>query len=64
MLPPWPCLPPSSSPHLPASPPLPPPQATGGYEGVFLAAACLYGLSWAVFMGVLRGQPIRLKALA
>ncbi|PNW88294.1 hypothetical protein CHLRE_01g023000v5 [Chlamydomonas reinhardtii] len=39
-------------------------QATGGYEGVFLAAACLYGLSWAVFMGVLRGQPIRLKALA
>ncbi|KAG2449157.1 hypothetical protein HYH02_005904 [Chlamydomonas schloesseri] len=38
-------------------------QATGGYEGVFLAAACLYGLSWAVFMVVLRGQPIRLRAL-
>lgn len=36
------------------------PQAFGSYSGTFWAAAALYVSSWAVFVGVLRGDPVRL----
>ncbi|GFR46273.1 hypothetical protein Agub_g7827, partial [Astrephomene gubernaculifera] len=38
-------------------------QSTGGYGGVFLAAAALYGSSWLCFTTLLRGQPIALGGL-
>lgn len=39
---------------------LPRPQAFGSYSGTFWAAAALYLSSWVVFVGVLRGDPVRL----